>query len=62
MRLNVAWRCMGILSRLNGSTTGTSLLPKGKCYLSLTLYSVDTGYHHKSEENTLNIISAYVPS
>ena len=35
-------------------------MPKGKSYFPLTLYSVDTSYHHESEENTLELISVYV--
>lgn len=52
---------MSPLSRLN-ATTLTSLLPKAISYLSLMLYSVDTSYHHESEENALELISVCVTS
>lgn len=42
--------------------TWTSLLPKGKSYSPLMLYSVDTSYDHESEENALDVISVCVVS
>ena len=47
---------MNPLSRLD-VTAWTPLLPNGTSYSSLMFYSLDTSYHHESEENALDVMS-----
>ena len=49
---------MSPLSRLD-ATAWTPLLPNGASYSSLMFYSLETSYHHESEENALDVISVY---